>query len=433
MIIVDIFTQVINAFLHIYIVFFFLSTFCERKYGKLATVISLAIMMAALCCTLLFMPIGIMRFIPICLLSFSVTILFRIKLVHKLIYAAIIYAIIAIFEVLTEIGISILFVNSFILSNSKSMFIVGMLISKTLSFLVTLAIRLRKHNSLSSKLNKKYWGILLLPLATLMLAILITLLFTATPNQSIITYILVLTTFTVLIVSNLIIFDFIDTISEVYSYESKMAMADKIIDAQTSQYQALIDYNKDIMKLRHDHKNFCIGLLSVLKENNTEIAIEKISEEFNLCLDDSLLNTNVIQILIDIKRKCISQNNVCIEYDFKRINNILISPTDLSIIIGNALDNAIEACENIQNESTKTIRVSITGQNDNIFIIIANPISKTIDINNLTTSKKNMAKYHGLGILSMKKIAEKYDGEIYFDSSNGIFTTTIMLLNKTNN
>lgn len=426
---IDVFTQTINAFLHIYIIFFFLSIFCERKYNKLITAVSLAVMMVALACTLLFMPIGIFRFMPICILSFSVTLLFKIKIAHKFIYAAIIYAIIAIFEVLTEISISILFVNSFILNNSKSMFIVGMLISKTITFLVVLIIRLKKHNSLSTKLNKRYWSLLLLPLATLMLAILITLMFTSNPDQSIVTYILVLSTFAILIVSNLLIFDFIDTISEVNAYESKMAVADEIIKNQTAQYETLIKHDSEMHKLRHDHKNFCIGLLSELRAGNVDTAIESLTREYDIINAEHLMQSDIINSIVSIKRKAAEEHNAELHLNYNGANEINVAPTDLAIILGNALDNAIEACKNNRSDTPKIINMYVSVKNNVVYISMENPVQNTVDTKNLVSTKRIENEHHGFGIISMKQIAEKYNGEVLFSCEDNVFTTVIVLNN----
>jgi sensor histidine kinase YesM len=70
--------------------------------------------------------------------------------------------------------------------------------------------------------------------------------------------------------------------------------------------------------------------------------------------------------------------------------------------------------------------------NDNVYITVTNPVIGNIDIENMQTQKQNSAS-HGFGIISMRTIAEKYDGEIIFECENGVFRVTITLRNGQSN
>ena len=102
---------------------------------------------------------------------------------------------------------------------------------------------------------------------------------------------------------------------------------------------------------------------------------------------------------------------------------------DFAIILGNALDNAIEASAKIANSDDRIVSISISVKNKSLIISIINPVAHDVDINHLITTKQQ-SNLHGFGILSMKNVASKYHGEIAFQCENKMFTTHILLMNS---
>ena len=101
---------------------------------------------------------------------------------------------------------------------------------------------------------------------------------------------------------------------------------------------------------------------------------------------------------------------------------------DMVIILGNILDNAIEACQKVENG-----RIHITGNYDRsvINIDITNSyngeINKSDDV--FVTSKDNKEE-HGLGLLSVKSTIEKYNGVVEFNYDDRNFTTSCIFYEK---
>ena len=102
------------------------------------------------------------------------------------------------------------------------------------------------------------------------------------------------------------------------------------------------------------------------------------------------------------------------------------SSTDLSVLIGNALDNAIECAKKVEGKKIIDLSISING--GQLIFAITNPIDKKIDVNKLKTTKNDSIN-HGYGIFSMKRIAEKYNGDVVFFSTEDTFKTIIYLKN----
>ena len=97
--------------------------------------------------------------------------------------------------------------------------------------------------------------------------------------------------------------------------------------------------------------------------------------------------------------------------------------SDLCVIFSNALDNAIEACDKILDDSKdKYISVNVTYINSFCFIKIENSKINEINIknNNFITNKKDKFM-HGIGLKNIKDTVYKYNGEIKIEFDDDKF------------
>ena len=101
---------------------------------------------------------------------------------------------------------------------------------------------------------------------------------------------------------------------------------------------------------------------------------------------------------------------------------------DLCIILGNALDNALEAC--VRSDLDETwIRVIMRYDNGNLLILIENSFDDILaeaEEGKFRTSKKNK-EFHGIGMQSIQRTAEKYHGFWDFSWDNKVFDMRIIL------
>ena len=107
-----------------------------------------------------------------------------------------------------------------------------------------------------------------------------------------------------------------------------------------------------------------------------------------------------------------------------------MAPDDICGIFGNALDNAIEACERI-NQGEKLIRCVLMENNEGLFCKIVNTAPTPKD-KVWTTSKKDK-KNHGYGLSQIKLALEKYGSEPQFIWENNQFIFKFMVFFNTTN
>ena len=92
------------------------------------------------------------------------------------------------------------------------------------------------------------------------------------------------------------------------------------------------------------------------------------------------------------------------------------------MILGNLLDNAIEAGEKVANPY---IKLAVTQRNNSITIMIENRTSEETKGGIGKTTKKDK-KNHGMGLQSVERLVKKYGGELKLERETGIFRVKII-------
>lgn len=419
-------TELINASLNIYLSYLFFHSFWKNKSNPFVFAGFFIISDAMLTYSMLFLKGSLLSFVVLFVSTLLISIPFKSKWIHKIILSGILIALMCIIEMIVALVISSIFSIDFDVGKQGVLYVSGMLISKLVLLFAILIIRFQKHKPLAQKFSKNYWGLLIFPFASSAVILIQHGILIYNPDQPKSTFYFVLFGYTLLLLANLFIFDFVDSIYKNVTLSSKIDTANEIIKSQASRYQDLIDHNSKILKLQHDNKNFYIGILSELKDGHINDAIKHLSEHQEIYDENLPTHNNVIYLLVDIKHKEAQKKNVNIDFESHDLQDLRIPPIELAILLGNALDNAIEATEKCSNSRTISLFISING---NIAVIsIKNPLSTEVDVTNLT-STKNDKEHHGFGIISMKQIAAKFGGEVIFTEENKQFVTSIILNN----
>ena len=199
------------------------------------------------------------------------------------------------------------------------------------------------------------------------------------------------------------------------------------LHAQAEHYQKQAESNYEIKKFKHDFKNISIGVESLIAQGDYARASEMI-QNFRNAIDASSLNikyttgSEILDALLTDKQSIATQYNTTIQFDGCLPKNIL-SPTDLCIIFGNTIDNAIEACQKIDSQEPKEITIDCNSCGNVLFISIQNPIAEPVQIrdNHIQTTKKDKT-VHGFGLPSLYSVVKKCDGEVKLECTSNKFT-----------
>jgi len=107
-----------------------------------------------------------------------------------------------------------------------------------------------------------------------------------------------------------------------------------------------------------------------------------------------------------------------------KVNSVDFDAIGICRILGNALDNAVEAC--VRTEVVEKYVCIAMYQLDNKLIVEIENTSLPVDVNNLITSKKNKSA-HGIGMQSIKQTVASMNGFFTYNYNNGYFSIKIVL------
>lgn len=120
------------------------------------------------------------------------------------------------------------------------------------------------------------------------------------------------------------------------------------------------------------------------------------------------------------------QIKVCCVADGSQMD--FIETIDLYAILGNAMDNAIEAVDKFAEPEKRQIDVMIYRQQNFLVMNFINPVAeKLVYEEGLPVSTKGDRKYHGFGLRSMSHFVKKYDGFLNISEEDGCFSLKIMI------
>lgn len=198
---------------------------------------------------------------------------------------------------------------------------------------------------------------------------------------------------------------------------------------QNDYYKEIVHNTISLREFKHNYRNQLLVLQTYIDNNEFESASQYIKNSYNFIGQTSVFQTGnyVLDALLSEKSKIANNNNTYIECTGMLLNNIL-DHVDLSVIFGNAIDNAIEACEQLDINSKKKINITLKSMNNLIAISISNPIKEkvTFENNTIHTTKQDQSD-HGFGLYSIRRVTKKYNGEIIIDCSENFFTLNIYL------
>lgn len=229
---------------------------------------------------------------------------------------------------------------------------------------------------------------------------------------------------------NIIVFYFVEHIYNNTQKDIELNVAQGIIAKQSEQYNQLLESNREIRAIRHNYNNITTGLISELEKGNYDIVLGELYKLKQSFHESALLSNHIgiVHLLVNQKTALAKESDITIDFEYHDLYKIAISDVDLAIILGNALDNAIEATRKTTDTCKRQITVKVFTRNNNILVIIRNPVSENINVDMLETTKKDSG-HHGIGIVSMKEIASRYNGEVLFTCQNKVFEATILLQN----
>ncbi|MCX4267255.1 MAG: GHKL domain-containing protein [Lachnospiraceae bacterium] len=184
-------------------------------------------------------------------------------------------------------------------------------------------------------------------------------------------------------------------------------------------------------KLFHDFHNHIGVLHQLLSSKKIEEALQYIEElqaPIQEITDTRWTGDETIDYLINSKAAVAKEHAVQYQIQVEFPSHTNLKRADLCAILGNLLDNALEAAQQIPEQEERFVRLTIRRINQMLVIKVENsfqclPVKRD---GSLKTSKEDNG-LHGWGLKSAQTAAEKYDGILQTSYTNHTFQTVVTL------
>lgn len=179
---------------------------------------------------------------------------------------------------------------------------------------------------------------------------------------------------------------------------------------------------------RHDYHNHMQIIKAYLDQNQVQETLaylEHLEEDLD-SIDIAIRTGNVsVDAILSSKVSIATKHKIAVNYKAVVPKELRVSDVHLCAIIGNLLDNAIEACEKVE-ESKRFIRIYLGVFKGQLYISVTNATNATRrrKRHELITEKQGE---HGLGLKRIDRIAATYEGYVNRKNEPGVFATEVLL------
>ena len=186
--------------------------------------------------------------------------------------------------------------------------------------------------------------------------------------------------------------------------------------------------SENVRRLKHDMRNHLMVIASFLNQGELDEAKSYTSQILDkLNLDYSYMNTgnSLLNYIVNQKLNAAKQQGIYVKAEIENLKFENIQGIDFSAILGNLLDNAIEAAGR---SKKRYVELTIRRRKGYDMIQICNSIDKSVLADNptLQTTKED-ADMHGLGMQQVRELVEKYDGMLDIYEEEKRFIVSVLL------
>lgn len=412
-----------NAF-DVYIVYRLMKIlFFNRSINKNMTIIAYSFRYLVTTVVYIFIPYPIISVISSLITIFIVTLCYESKLTKKIISTLLTYLTMFIAEAVVAAFIGISNLSPFMKSQQGN----GFSLVMVQIFALIITTILGKFKSLRSDTSMP-WTFTITALLVSLISVFFEIRVFMQENISNLVYFL---SIVCVLLLNFIIFYLYDSLSKSFNEKMQTEFAKREIVYYRNQSEIIQKNTYELKQFRHDIKNHIIVIEQLIKQQKTEEALEYLSK-----LTSNLTSTNVysstgnfaIDSIINYKLSKAANLGIKITANIVIPEDLKLNEDDFIVILGNLLDNSIEATSKLSDN--KYIKLNVEYDKGTIFIAVKNSFDGKVNIkDNVYETTKDDKQLHGIGLQSIESSIKKYNGEMIIKYNKNEFYTKILMMN----
>ena len=212
--------------------------------------------------------------------------------------------------------------------------------------------------------------------------------------------------------------------------KAERALYNQYLANQEEHIKNIIEADKSIRSFRHDINAHLSALESCIDEKDYDELqnyIDRMKEETQNRKAQSYSGYAAVDTIIAEWHEKALKEGIAWEWKGKLREDLKIELFDLCVLFSNILSNAVEAAEKTEIEGERYIKVSIGSFRGRTSIRVTNTcINSSSQRMDLRTSKVDKDN-HGFGMKNIKRIVEKYNGEILYNFKNNVFNIEVTI------
>lgn len=222
---------------------------------------------------------------------------------------------------------------------------------------------------------------------------------------------------------NIVLCFYIEFLRQHHDDHEKRIVAEQQLKITQRFYADMLQRQEETRSLWHDIKKYVLAIETLIAENKTKDAKSQTKqiidayEQIRYTVDSG---NAIVDSILNHETVWAKQNNIRLHLDLWISSEFSVSATDLYVILGNTIDNAIEACTHLSDINQRTINIKLLQKEHILLYEVSNPY--------LPRKKTFIPKrIHGYGLANVEKCVEKNQGNMKINADGSLYTVTIML------
>ncbi len=206
---------------------------------------------------------------------------------------------------------------------------------------------------------------------------------------------------------------------------SKIKSLSSLLESHKLHFDRLVFFEDEFKSAWHDYKNhlLCIkGFLQSKDYNELGKYLDRLTGVFSI-RPEFATGSIAADSILSAKKQLAQQSGIVFECSASLPKTINVDEADICIVLSNILDNAIEACLEINDKEKRIVKLDIGYKNDYIQIRLSNSVARS-------ERKIKRGIFSGIGMKNVSGVVSKYEGACQTELSGSEFITRIIIKNK---
>ena len=410
-------------FFTIFVIYRFMRIFFEsRRCNRTLNLLSYLLYFVATSLFYFWFNIPLITLIINLITMFMISLTYEASIQKRIIYVIYMYLFMAVAEIITAAMTGYVYFSVFSQGDYRDSF--GVIAVRIVIYGETLLLENIKLTKNGRNIGWIFWlASIMIPVSTLILEVIIA-------NQTNLTKVEAVGSVSLLFAVNIIAFYLYDSLAENYIKKSKLALLQKENELYSRQCEIMQSSTEDLQAFRHDMSNQLIILNHLLEEGKDEEARRQLDQLSRFIKGKVIYSTSgniIIDGLVNYKLQSVASENIKVETEIVVPKQLNIDIADFVTLLGNLLDNALEALKKVDREQ-RILTIKIVFSQERLIGRITNTYCGEIHQKDdkILTSKKEKQK-HGYGLSNVEKIIKKYNGYMEIDYANWEFRVDFII------